>query len=297
VVRMLFVTGFNRSGTTLVTSAATQAAGAATLTAGDLSRHMPSIADFLASARDQGGTPDRGVDRLPVTESTPEEYGWLLRVTTGELEFGEKAAETGVLEKLAADLTARSGAAAVVLKNPWDTGREQALLGHFPGSQVLLVRRRFGAIADSQERAWARLATSSSYVRALIGDPEAADATIGVITDPVSRQAMVRGARRRLRRSALRLARGAGRLPLERVAFLSYDELRRDPAAGAAWAAHLLDAGAFARAIAALTFPEYNRAGAVNALDLAVDRYWSWMWRRARARQVRAGILAPRSRR
>jgi hypothetical protein len=39
MARVLFVTGFNRSGTTLVTSAA----GARTLTVGHLARHLPSV--------------------------------------------------------------------------------------------------------------------------------------------------------------------------------------------------------------------------------------------------------------
>ncbi len=108
---------------------------------------------------------------------------------------------------------------------------------------------------------------------------------------------MVRGTRRRTRRDAVRLARGASKLPLDRVAFLSHDELREDPRAGTAWAAHVLDPEAFGQAVAALTFPEYNRASRAAGWCGAIDRYGARAWRRARAKQVKAGILTPAKRR
>jgi hypothetical protein len=288
---VLFITGFNRSGTTLVTSAVTQAAGARTLTVGDLARHMPSVQRFLAAASRHGTVTDRGVDRLPVRESTPEEYGWLLNEVTGDMAFGTQAAQAGVLHSLADEL-AGAGDATVVLKNPRDTGRERLLLDHFPGSRVLLVRRDLSAIEDSQRRAWNRMATSSRYVRALIGDPRRRAEFLGAILDPRARQRVIRDERRRVRRTAVRLARSASKLPLDRVAFLSYDELRADPSAGASWAAHILDPSALGEAIAAHAFPEYNRASARSVTAGVIDWYWARAWRRARARQVRAGILA-----
>lgn len=294
MARVLFVAGFNRSGTTLITSAATEAAGATTLTVGDLARHMPSIDDFLKTSREQGTTPDRGVDRLPVTESMPEEYGWLLHATVGKFTFGADAVESGILKTVVDELADGSGAAVVVLKNPWDTGREQFLLDHFPDSQVLLVRRRLGAIEDSLGRAWERMATSNDYIRALISEPNMADAIIGVILDPESRAKTVEETKKTTRRKVLRLARGASKLPLDRVAFLSYDELRDDPRAGAAWAAHLVDPEALSKAVAALTFPEYNSSSPSSWAVRAIDLYWARAWRRARAKQVKAGILTPR---
>src|SRR5215469_16219291 len=256
---VLFVTGFNRSGTTLVTSAVTQAAQARTLTVGDLARHMPSVQRFLELTSNRGKVIDRGVDRLPVTESTPEEYCWLLNAVTGEFTFGAQAARSGVLDSLVDELSGGQDAM-VVLKNPWDTGRERLLLDHFADSRVLLIRRRLGAIEDSQSRAWNRMATSSRYVRALIEDPHRRAEMLGTILNPQARQRMIADFRRRVRRTAVRLARDAPKLPLDRVAFLSYDELRLDPHAGASWAAHIIDPGALGEAIAAQTFPEYNRA-------------------------------------
>lgn len=134
MARVLFITGFNRSGTTLVTSAVTQAARGRTLTVGDLARHMPSVQRFLAAASRHGTVTDRGVDRLPVTESTPEEYGWLLNAVTGDFAFGTQAAQAGVLHSLVDEL-AGAGDATVVLKNPADTGRERLLLDSFAGDE------------------------------------------------------------------------------------------------------------------------------------------------------------------
>ncbi len=290
MARVLFITGFNRSGTTLVTSAVTQAARGRTLTVGDLARHMPSVQRFLAAASRHGTVTDRGVDRLPVSESTPEEYGWLLNAVTGSFAFGTQAAQAGVLHSLVDEL-AGAGDATVVLKNPADTGRERLLLDSFADSRILLVRRDLSAIEDSQTRAWNRMASSNRYVRALMGDPHRRAELLGALLDPLALQRLIRDFRRRTSRNAVRLARSASKLPLDRVAFLSYDELRADPSAGASWAAHILDPSALGEAIAAHTFPEYNGAGARNVTARLIDWYWARAWRRARARQVSAGIL------
>src|SRR4029450_13374061 len=124
---------------------------------------------------------------------------------------------------------------------PWHTGRERLLLDHFPDARVVLVRRDLSAIEDSQSRAWKRMATSNRYVRALMSDPHSRAQLLATILDPVAQQRMVSDTRRRMRMTAVRLARGVMRLPLARVAFVSYDELRADPLAGAAWAAHIVD--------------------------------------------------------
>jgi hypothetical protein len=291
MTRVLFITGFNRSGTTLLTSAVTQAAHARTLTVGDLARHMPSVQRLLSSASKRGAVVDRGVDRLPVSESTPEEYCWLLNAVTGEFVFDARAAQTGVLDSLIAELAGEQDAT-VVLKNPWDTGRERLLLDHFANADVILIRRALGAIEESQSRALNRMATSNRYPRALIGDPHSRAEMLGALLNPQARQRMVGDFRQRVRRTAVRLGRDAGKLPLHRVAFLSYDELRADPIAGASWAAHLLDPNALGEAIAAHTFPEYNTASPRGVTVAIIDWYWARAWRRARARQVKAGILA-----
>ena len=79
--RLLFINGFHRSGTTVVTSAVTDAAGGVTTTVGSLAPHIPTLDAFLNSL--ESGAADRGADRLKVTPDSPEEYGFLLRAVTG----------------------------------------------------------------------------------------------------------------------------------------------------------------------------------------------------------------------
>jgi sulfotransferase family protein len=292
VARVIFVNGFNRSGTTLVTAAVTEATHGATLTVGHLAPHLPGVDRFLRTSRKRATAPDRGVDRLPVNESTPEEYGWLLHAKTGEFAFGAEAAESGVLRRMVNEL-AGGRDATVVLKNPWDTGREQLLLDHLEGAQVLLVRRELRAIEDSVGRAMERIATSSGYTRALLSDRRRAAEFMAQVLNPQARQEMIRETQQKIRCDALRLADSVSGLPLDRIALLSYDELRDDPKAGAAWAAHLIDPDAFGRAVAALTFPEYNRARHDNQEIDEIDHQWAESWQQTRAKQIEAGILAP----
>lgn len=289
--RILFVSGFHRSGTTLVTAAVTEAVAGSTLTAGHLARHIPSLARFLEAAAARKRVTDRGVDRLVVTSATPEEYGWLLHHTTGSYRLSSRAAAADTLRALVTEIAPEPAATTVILKNPWDTGRERVLLKHFPDARILLVRRDFAAMEESMARSWERYVTSSGYLRALLGDRTRAAQLLGILMDPAKRAAMVRRSRWRVRLAALRLAITAGRLPVERVAYLSYDELRADPHLGAAWARHLLDPASLADAVAAHTFPEYHRAGGGSRLALILDRLIARAWRRARARQLRSGLL------
>jgi hypothetical protein len=110
------VSGFNRSGTTLVTSAATRATKGGTLTVGHMARHMPSIDRFLRDAKEKGSTPDRGVDQLLITESTPEEYGWLLMATTGQFTFGDKAKESGILQTVIEEIAKACASSALMTR-------------------------------------------------------------------------------------------------------------------------------------------------------------------------------------
>jgi hypothetical protein len=289
---VLFVSGFHRSGTTVVATAATAATGGATLTVGHLARRLPGLASFLDTPHDT--PPDRGVDRLVVTRSTPEEYGWLLQHATGRRSVRGGSAGTEVLRGAVAEIAGESHPPVIVLKNPWDTGLERRLLRAFPTARILLVKRRIAAIEDSSARALLRFRTSDGYLRALNGD-EAVDKLVEGVEDPVRRRLILLVQRIGLRLGAVRLAWTAPRLPLDRVAFISYEELRADLPAAAAWAAHVLDPDAFARAFADNAFPDGSRPDGDGRIPRAIDRLWSRAWDRARRAQVRAGVLsAPR---
>jgi hypothetical protein len=289
MARVLFISGFNRSGTTLVTSATTEAAQAATLTVGHLARHMPKLAAFMQTCKEKGITPDRGVDRLAVTDSTPEEYGWLLGGVTGAFSYGPKAEEDGILHRTVEAIAKENNTSTVVLKNPWDIGNEQTLLDNFPDSKIIMVRRQISAIEDSLERAWERMATSHDYVLSLVADDEFAEIIRGIIVDPAARKKQVDDTKAKMRENAKSLAESVASLPIDRVAFISYEELREDPLGGASWAAHVVDPAAMAQAISAHTFPEFNQPGEVSD----IDETWAAAWRAARLRQLEAGIVKP----
>lgn len=288
---VLFVSGFHRSGTTLAATAATAATDGTTLTVGDLARRIPGVDDFLRTH--EGSAPDRGVDRLPVTADTPEEYGWLLHQTYGRQEFRPGRVDPAILRDLAAELADRSGASVVVLKNPWDTGREQLLLDHVPGAGVLLVRRRIDAIEDSARRALLRSVDGRDYLRALMNGSPDADKVVDALGVPWQRYLVLLVSKWRLRVAAVRLARGVSRLPLDRVAFVSYDELRDNPVGAAAWAGHLLDPEAFGKAFAAEAFKDCAADPRTSWLSRRIDGYWARAWRRARAAQAAAGYVRP----
>jgi Sulfotransferase family len=291
-VIVLFVNGFHRSGTTLLATAATEATGGVTLTVGDLARHLPALRYFLRVERRNNRTPDRGVDDLPVTESTPEEYGWLLRRLTGHSALSARAARTGVLSRLVDELAEASGASVVVLKNPPDTGHERLLLRYVPGARVLLVRRELGAMEASLRRAVSRTAESSGYPYALVGSRRDAG-PFRLQLRPTGRWVALRLMRWRTRVRVIRLAHSASRLPRDRVAFLSYDELRQEPAAAARWAAHLVAPGPLSQSVAALALPDQSGPQRGSWLVRLIDAYWARAWRRAREAQVRAGLLPP----
>jgi hypothetical protein len=292
VTTVIFVNGFNRSGTTLLTTSITEAAKATTLTVGDLARHMPSVATFLADAEASGITPDRGVDRLPVTPTTPEEYGWFLHAKIDKFGFGPTAAKSGVMESLIDELAVNSGRDTVVLKNPWDTGEEAFLLSHFPEARIVLVRRSLPGIEDSLTRAWERMSDNHGWAVALLANPEIAAGIIGVLEDPEKRKAMVADTIAQMHSEIDRLIGTIKTLPPERVAYICYDEFRQDPRAAAAWAAHIVDPEALAGAVAGLTFPEFNQPAARNEEVRALDERWAGAWDDARAAQIAAGVLA-----
>ena len=283
---VLFVSGFHRSGTTVVATAATAAVHGRTLTVGDLARRIPSLAAFLAAPRERPA--DRGVDRLPVTPDTPEEYGWLLYHATGRHALHADDVRDGVL----ADLVAALGAGPVVLKNPWDTGREDLMLRAVPDGCVLLVRRRVAAITDSSRRALLRFVTSDGYLRALMNDDRNVRTVLGALAQPGWRRVIIFWSCWRLRAGVLRLAARAGRLPPDRVAYLDFEELCADAAAGAAWAAHLVDPGALAAGFTAHMFKDCSAGPRAGWVDRALDAWWGRAWRKARSHQAAAGVVS-----
>ncbi|QEC48339.1 sulfotransferase [Baekduia soli] len=282
----LFINGFHRSGTTVMACAVTDAVGGITTTVGVLARSIPSLDSFLKAL--DAGPADRGVDRLPVTPQTAEEYGFLLHHLTGKRALYGHPGGVPLLREHIASLAAEAPDATIVLKNPWEVGHEARLLADYPDAHIILLRRRLADIERSIDRALPR-ASTSAYLRALDGDSVRLEALLASRwRRPLWRWVL----RMALRGRAFRLAASVRRLPPDRVALLSYDELRSDPAAGAAWAAHLIDPQALAQAFARHAFAEHDGAAPASLVQRALDRRWARAWAQVRAAQARAGILA-----
>jgi hypothetical protein len=291
---ILFITGFNRSGTTVLVDAVAAATAGAPLTAGDLARHgAPGLAARLRRIFDSADPIDRGVDGRLVTESMPEEYGWFLyHLGTGRrrsLRF--RSAATADLRRVADALSARSGVA--VLKNPSDTGHEDELLAAFPDAQIIISRRRVAGITASSYRAMDRYITTSAYGEALRGD----DFWVRFLARALRTRTLARlvrfGTRWGLRVRLMGYLRTFSRLPADRVAFLSYDELVEDPDRGARWAAHLLDAGRLSKEFrAALSADTGARPPESSWIDRELDRRWARVWKVKRGEQLRLGVLS-----
>ncbi len=288
--RIIFVNGLHRSGTTVIAEAVVDATDGVTLTAGAIAVVNAEVRALLDAVAADAVSVDRGVDRREVTPSLPEEYGWLLR-DVGRIPMPHIRSRTApALLEIADRLAAADASGVVVLKNPWDLGREHELLALDAGTRVILVRRPLPVITASRRRALARYASSDAYLSALMRHDSAARMFHSAIRRRRSRRAIIAsadwGARARL---LIFLARSR-KLPLDRVAFLSFDELAQG-ADGGRWVSHILDAEHFTDALRGRIWA-MDRAGASAAMpDVLLDRLWARVWSRRRAEQVARGLV------
>jgi hypothetical protein len=291
---IVFVNGFHRSGTTVLTAALTEALPARTTTVADLGRHIPSLKQLLQTLDRE--KLDRGVDRLEVSASMPEEYGHFLYQATGRHALYEADRNVALLRSHIRELRESDPAAIVVLKNPWDFGHEARILTDFPEAKIVLLRRRLADIERSAIDALTRIGSSTRYLRALTGDRKGDRFFESVLASASWKRAVLLSVLRwRLRLKVLRLSHAVGRLPRHRVAYLSYDELRSNAQAGASWAAHIVEPARLAEAFDRRVFAE-RRTAATSAsgwITNAFDALWNRAWQRARAAQVRERVLEP----
>jgi len=284
--RIIFVNGLHRSGTTVIAEAATEASDGVTVTAGMIAESNPYLRELLDAAANGGPAVDRGVDARPLTPDLPEEYGWLLRdvgrVPAPNVRPRTIPALMAIIERLAA----QEGVGAVVLKNPWDFGREQALLDLDPNAYVLLVRRSMSAVAASRRRALRRYGTSDAYISALTRHAPGVRMMVAGMRRRRSRAMILWMSEWGARVRVLVFLAHASSLPLDRVAFLSFDELQRD-GAGADWAAHILDPERFSRELRERLWSMDAPTNAQRSLpDTIIDRLWERAWKRLRAAQA-----------
>jgi hypothetical protein len=284
--RICFVTGFARSGTTVLTEAVALAIPAPTLTVGDLAHFMPSLQTLLDGIESGAETVDRGVDGRPVSADMPEEYCvYLARTSSRKLRYGRRARRD--LQALADTVATRGAADVAVMKNPWDTTNEPRLLRDFPGSSVVIVRRSLAEIEASQRTAFQREAGSDRYMSSLLGN-RFAQGVWRLSHSGRVQPAIVRFMSTwRLRLRAVQLSFQVSRLPAERTALLSYDEFKADPHAAARWAAHLLDADVLAAEFVARVAP-FGAGHDVPHTRVSgwIDDFWARSWDSARRRHA-----------
>jgi hypothetical protein len=292
--QITFVTGFQRSGTTVLTEAIAQAVPAPCLTVGDLAQYAPAVAELLASLDERTTPLDRGVDARPLEAGMAEEYNAFLAWRSGlpRSRYGSWA--RGDLQMLADAVAARGESSGAVMKNPWDTTNEALLLKDFPGSAVVVIRRPLPEIEASMRATWARQAPRHEYRAAGLAElpgGKVLDRMYDFVTGGPRRRAVIGWFTVWQRRvSVLRLARQVRRLPPARTALLSYDEFKADPRTAAHWAAHLLDADV----LAAEFVSRSGNFGAVkpgvkgSRIAAAIDRHWERSWQRARAEHAHA---------
>ncbi|ROO91229.1 sulfotransferase family protein [Actinocorallia herbida] len=289
---IIFVSGFNRSGTTVLLEAVAAASGGTPFTVGDLIRHgSPGLSSRLTALVEAPEPVDRGVDARPVTGATPEEYGWLLvdQKVSSRLTSRFHPRGAGLLRRIAAEIEERAGVA--VLKNPSDTGREALLLESFPDAKIILSRRPLSGIYGSADRALARGARSTAYGMALTDRSLFVRLAIRAqLTRPGAAFLSFLG-RWNLRLRVFGMLRATARLPLDRVAFLDYEELVHDPETAAVWAAHVLDPDRLAKEFSrSHSFPGNPRPPS-SRLDRYLDARWHRLWTASRTRQLSEGIL------
>lgn len=288
--RICFITGFHRSGTTVLTEAVASAVPAPMLTVGDLAQFMPALAELLDSLQSRSVPVDRGVDGRPVSSTMPEEYCVYLasRGRGRKLRYGSRAKAD--LQALADAVAAREDSRAAVMKNPWDTANEARLLKDFPHASVVIVRRALPEIEASQRAAFARERNSDEYMGTLLPGEFVKRiwqfAHRGRLLPRLINAISVW----RLRLRTLRLASQVHRLPHDRTALLSYDEFKTDARAAAQWASHLLDPDVLAEEFAARCAPfgAEHQPAQVSRVVAAIDRYWERSWERTRAQHARA---------
>ena len=289
---IIFVNGLHRSGTTVVAEAVTEASDGATVTAGMIAESNPDLRELLDAAA-SGLTVDRGVDARQLSPDLPEEYGWLLRdvgrVPAPNVRPRTIPALMAIIERLAGP----EGARTVVLKNPWDFGREQTLLDLYPNAYILLLRRSMPAVTASRRRALRRYGTSDAYLSALTRHAPGVRIMVRAMRRKRGRAMILSSAGWGARLRVLVFLARAHALPLDRVAFLSFDELQEGEA-GADWAAHILDPERFNKALRTRLWRTEAPTGARPPLpDVLLDRLWERVWKRLRAAQAAQGVAPP----
>ena len=161
-IQPVFIIGLHRSGTTFLYQTLTEVFPVASLTI----YHVVNYDRILlynqektdAAARQKLNEMFRKwhmitrlIDNIALSHAMPEEYGWLLRSRAGS--FHTNARTAPLLDEICRKLQFTTPSAAAVLqKNPFDTGYVHELLAYFPEARFIFLQRDPVAIVNSQFR-------------------------------------------------------------------------------------------------------------------------------------------------
>jgi hypothetical protein len=155
-----FIVGLHRSGTTFLYESLSRVLPAAKLTVHDVVNFEHLVTGHLTD----GGNATREAltryfsdrhahtrsnDALPLSPSTAEEYGWILKRRHGSFRSNDRSLPT--LRDLTCKLAYIHGEQrALLLKNPWDTAHAPYLAAQFPLARFVFIRREPLEILSSE---------------------------------------------------------------------------------------------------------------------------------------------------
>jgi hypothetical protein len=178
--RPVFISGPHRSGTTFLYGLLQATGRFNVVTTYHVLRYRELLANHAAGTTDRAkrelaavlaadGTADRGIDGVPLTPDTPEEYGFIIaggrsdsamRVSPGNL-----ARFTEVCRKVRA---IGDPSRLLLLKNPWDAANFLYLKQQFPDARFLFIHRHPARTLASHLKAGRTLlAKRNAYVAML----------------------------------------------------------------------------------------------------------------------------------
>jgi hypothetical protein len=155
-----FIVGLHRSGTTFLYESLSRALPAAKLTVHDVVNFEHLVAAHVADGGRAGREAlalhfahcrarTRGNDALPLSPSTAEEYGWILKRRHGSFRSSDRTLPT--LRDLICKLAyIHAEQRVILLKNPWDTGNAPYLAERFPLARFVFIRRKPIEILNSE---------------------------------------------------------------------------------------------------------------------------------------------------
>ncbi|MDY6942467.1 MAG: sulfotransferase [Pseudomonadota bacterium] len=179
-IRPVFIMGLHRSGTTFLYDSVSKCFPVANLTLYHIFYYDRLLKNAIEGGEESDratlnrlfralGITDRKLDSVYVEDTTVEEYGWMLRNRSYQISVSENNKDyfTQICKKLA---FLHPEAQAILLKNPWDTGKAKQILEWFPNARFIYITRDPIFILNSQINAALALMTGPQPFQTMLID-------------------------------------------------------------------------------------------------------------------------------